>query len=70
MVFELRFMEDGALVEAWKSTDFIPPIDSVVTLKKFGARYKVKGLVIHRPPEGYLRLSYPVQVEAIVTEEE
>jgi hypothetical protein len=70
MVFELKFMEGGALVETWNNTDFIPPIDTVVTLTKFGALYKVKGLVIHRPPEAYLRLSYSVKVEATVTKEE
>ena len=70
MVFELRFMEGGALIETWKITDFIPPIDSVVTLRKFGALYKVKGLAIHRPPTGYLRLSLSVTVVATVTKEE
>lgn len=68
MVYELRFMESDALVETWKCTDFIPPIDTVVTMKN-GSRYKVKGLVIHRPPEGYLRLSHFVIVEAVVTKE-
>ncbi len=69
MVFELRFMEGGALVEIWESTDFIPPINSVVTLKS-GALYRVKGLAIHRPPEDYLRLLYTVKVVATVTKEE
>ena len=69
MVFELRFMEGGALIETWKPADFIPPINSVVTLKN-GALYKVKGLAIHRPPEGYLRLLYTVKVVATVAKEE
>ena len=69
MVFELRFMEGGALVETWNNTDFIPQRDTVVKLKN-GIRYKVKGLVIHRPPKGYLRLSLSVIVEATVTKEE
>jgi len=69
MVFELRFMEGGALVESWNKTDFIPQMDTVVKLEN-GICYKVKGLVIHRPPTAYLRLSLAVIVEATVTKEE
>ena len=69
MVFELRFMEGGALIETWNKTDFIPQIDTVVTMKN-GICYKVKGLAIHRPPEDYLRLSYSVKVVATVAKEE
>ena len=69
MVFELRFMEGGVLVETWKSTDFIPPINSAVTLKN-GIRYKVKGIGIHRPPENYLRLSQSVKVVVTLTKEQ
>ena len=69
MVYELRFIEGGSLVETWNRTDFIPQIDTVVTLKD-GALYKVKALLIHRPPEDYLRFSQPVIVEVTVTKEE
>jgi hypothetical protein len=33
MVFELRFMEGGVLIETWSKTDFVPQIDAVVTMK-------------------------------------
>jgi len=69
MVYELRFIEGGSLVETWNRTDFIPQIDTLVTLKD-GALYKVKALLIHRPPEDYLRFSQPVIVEVTVTKEE
>ncbi len=69
MVFELRFMEGGTLVETWKSTDFIPPINSAVTLKN-GNRYKVKGIGIHKPPDDYLRLVQSVKVLVTITKEE
>jgi len=69
MVYELRFMEGGNLVETWNRTDFIPQIDTLVTLKD-GTRYKVKALLIHRPPEDYLRLSSSVIVEVTITKEE
>jgi hypothetical protein len=68
MVFELRFMEGGALIETWRSTDVIPPINSVVTLKN-GIRYKVEGLAIHPPPENYLRFAQSVTVVATLTKE-
>jgi len=69
MVYELRFMEGGSLIETWNRTDFIPQIDTLVTLKD-GALYKVKALLVHRPPEDYLRFSQPVIVEVTVTKEE
>ena len=69
MVFELRFMEGGALVETWKSTDFIPSLDTVVTLKN-GISYKVKGIAIYKPPDNYLRLSQSVKVVVTITKEE
>lgn len=69
MVFELRFMEGGSLIETWKSMDFIPPLNSIVTLKN-GICYKVKGIGIHRPPENYLRLSESVKVVITIVKEE
>lgn len=68
MVYELRFLEGGNLVETWNRTDFIPQIDTLVALKD-GTRYKVKALLIHRPSEDYLRLSRSVIVEVTITKE-
>ena len=62
-------MEGGALIETWSKTDFIPQIDTVVTMKN-GIRYKVKGVAIYRPTEGYLRLSGSVKVVVTVAREE
>ena len=61
-------MEGGALIESWEKTDFIPPVDSVVTMKN-GFRYKVKGVAIHSPPDGYLRLAKSVKVVVTVDKE-
>ena len=69
MVYELRFIEGGNLVETWNRTDFIPQIDTLVALKD-GTRYKVKALLIHKPPEDYLRLLHSAIVEVTVTKEE
>jgi len=69
MVFELRFMEGGALIETWSKTDFVPQIDTVVTMKN-GIRYKVKGIAIYRPPDDYLRLSSSVKIVVTVAKEE
>jgi len=69
MVFELRFMEGGVLIETWSKTDFVPQIHAVVTMKN-GIRYKVKGVAIYRPPEDYLRLSSSVKVVVTVAREE
>ena len=69
MVYLLIFLEGGNAIEMWKLTDFIPQIDTLVTLKD-GALYKVKALLVHRPPEDYLRFSQPVIVEVTVTKEE
>jgi hypothetical protein len=68
MVFEVRFMEGGALIETWEKMDFIPQKDTVVTMKN-GLRYKVKGVAIHSPPQDYLRLAYAVKVVATVEKE-
>ncbi len=69
MVFELRFVEGGALIETWSKTDFVPQIDAVVTTKN-GIRYKVKGVAIYSPPDDYLRLSTSVKVVVTVAKEE
>lgn len=61
-------MEAGALIETWNKTDFVPQIDTAVTMKN-GIRYKVKGVSIHRPPEDYLRLSGSVKVVVTVVRE-
>ncbi len=61
-------MEGGALIETWEKTDFIPPAGTVVTMKN-GIRYKVKGVAIHRPPDGYLRLAKSVKVVVTVDKE-
>ena len=56
------------MIETWEKTDFIPPMDSVVTTKN-GLRYKVKGVAIHNPPEGYLRLAKSVKVVVTLDKE-
>jgi len=61
-------MEGGALIETWGKTDFVPQIDTVVTMKN-GIRCKVKGVAIYRPPEDYLRLSTSVKVVVTVAKE-
>ena len=69
MVFELRFMEGGALIEIWSKTDFVPQLDTVVTMKN-GIGYKVKGVAIYRPTDDYLRLATSVKVVVTVAREE
>jgi len=69
VVYQLIFLEGGNAIEFWGPTDFIPQIDTLVTLKG-GTRYRVKALLIPKPPKDYIRLNLSVEVEVTVTKEE